>query len=62
MPLRPSNPLALSDIEIRSLLLALGDDPGSRLPKGRPDLVSALVRAKRALRIAQRDDNAPDAR
>ncbi len=58
-PIFRPKPLVLSDIEIQSLLLALGDNAGARLPQDRPDLVSALVRAKRALRAAQRDDIAP---
>lgn len=45
-------PIVLSEIEIQAVLAAIGDDGASRLPEGRPDLAPALVRAKRALRVA----------
>ena len=51
-PMTRPKPLILTEIEIRAALEALGDDAASRLPAGRPDLVSALVRAKRAMRAA----------
>ena len=52
MPPPRTKTLTLTEIEIRAVLEALGDNAAQRLPPGRPDLVSALVRAKRALRAA----------
>jgi len=44
-------PIVLTDVEIQALLVALGDG-NACLPPDRPDLMSAFVRAKRALRRA----------
>lgn len=44
--------MQLTEFEIQALLAALGDDAGARLPEDRPDLLPALVRAKRQLRTA----------
>lgn len=44
---RRPQPLVLSEAEIQAVLLALGD---GGIPANRPDLASALVRAKRVLR------------
>ena len=54
-----TKPLSLSLIEVEAVLMALGDAASDRLPPGRPDLQSALVRAKRAMRVVVEECSAP---
>lgn len=51
-PIQRPKPLPLSEMEIRAVLAAIGDDAVATRLEGRPDLATALVRAKRMMRAA----------